>query len=141
MSELSLNLSEKTTLPVDGHAGAMAGRVWRPQFDGPSIVAARAEGLVDVTHRFPTMRDLCEQADPAASLSEAPGERFASLSEVLANTPEGTRRSGPTMASRAFRSAGDQGRRRHIRDFHAGAGDRGARARRYELGGGDPRRK
>jgi fumarylacetoacetate (FAA) hydrolase family protein len=91
MSELSLNLSEKTTLPVDGHAGALAGRVWRPQFDGPSIVAARAEGLVDVTHRFPTMRDLCEQADPAAALSEAPGERFASLSEVLANTPEGTR--------------------------------------------------
>jgi fumarylacetoacetate (FAA) hydrolase family protein len=91
MSAHSLNLSEKAALPVDGYAGALAGRVWRPQLAGPSIVAARAEGLVDVTHHFPTMRDLCEQGDPAAALREAQGERFASLAEVLANTPQESR--------------------------------------------------
>jgi fumarylacetoacetate (FAA) hydrolase family protein len=91
MSALSLNLSEKGALPVDGYAGALAGRVWRPQLAGPSIVAARAGGLVDVTRHFPTMRDLCEQDDPAAALREAQGERFASLAEVLANTPQESR--------------------------------------------------
>jgi fumarylacetoacetate (FAA) hydrolase family protein len=91
MPRLDLNLTEKATLPSDGYAGALAGRVWRPELDGPSVVAVRAEGLVDVSRAFPTMRDLCEQAEPAAALREAQGERFASLAEVLANTPESPR--------------------------------------------------
>jgi fumarylacetoacetate (FAA) hydrolase family protein len=88
MSPLPLKLTEKTTLPSDGYAGALAGRVWRPELGGPSVVAARADGLVDVSRHFPTLRDLCEQADPAAALRAAQGERFASLADVLANTPE-----------------------------------------------------
>ncbi len=91
MPRLDLNLTEKATLPSDGYAGALAGRVWRPELDGPSVVAVRAEGLFDVSRAFPTVRDLCEQADPAAALREAQGERVASLAEVLANTPEGRR--------------------------------------------------
>jgi fumarylacetoacetate (FAA) hydrolase family protein len=88
MSPLPLKLTEKTTLPSDGYSGALAGRVWRPELGGPSVVAARADGLVDVSRHFPTLRDLCEQADPAAALRAAQGERFASLADVLANTPE-----------------------------------------------------
>jgi fumarylacetoacetate (FAA) hydrolase family protein len=91
MPRLDLNLTDKATLPTDGYAGALAGRVWRPEFDGPSVVAVRSEGLVDVSRHFPTVRDLCEQTDPAAALREAQGERFASLAEVLANTPESRR--------------------------------------------------
>jgi fumarylacetoacetate (FAA) hydrolase family protein len=91
MPQLPLKLTETVTLPVDGYAGALAGRVWRPDLGGPSVVAARVDGLFDVTRQFPTLRDLCEQADPAAALRAAQGERFASLEDVLANTPEAGR--------------------------------------------------
>jgi fumarylacetoacetate (FAA) hydrolase family protein len=91
MSPLPLKLTDETTLPNDGYAGALAGRVWRPELGGPSVVAIRAEGLCDVSARFPTIRDLCEEADPAAALRAAKGELFASLADVLANTPEAHR--------------------------------------------------
>jgi fumarylacetoacetate (FAA) hydrolase family protein len=91
MPQHELNLTETATLPVDGYAGALVGRVWRPELGGPSVVAATSEGLVDVTGDFPTIRDLCEQADPPASLRAAKGERFATLPEVLANTPQARR--------------------------------------------------
>ncbi|WP_158816003.1 fumarylacetoacetate hydrolase family protein [Methylocapsa sp. S129] len=91
MPQLELNLTETATLPIDGYAGALVGRVWRPELSGPSVVAARPDGLVDVTRRFPSLRDLCEEPDPSAALRAAQGERFASLEEVLANTPQ-TRR-------------------------------------------------
>jgi fumarylacetoacetate (FAA) hydrolase family protein len=91
MPQQELNLTETATLPVDGYAGALVGRVWRPELGGPSVVAATPDGLVDVTGDFPTIRDLCEQADPPGSLRAAKGERFASLLEVLANTPQARR--------------------------------------------------
>ena len=82
---VTLNPSE--TLPADGYAGALAGRVWRPQVEGPSVVAIRAGGIFDVTDSFPTMRDLCETRDPAASLKAAAGERVGTLADILSNTP------------------------------------------------------
>jgi fumarylacetoacetate (FAA) hydrolase family protein len=91
MPQRLLELTETTVLPVDGYSGALAGRVWRPEFGGPSVVAARIDGLFDVTRDFPTIRDLAELADPATALRQARGERFASLAEVLANTPEDSR--------------------------------------------------
>jgi fumarylacetoacetate (FAA) hydrolase family protein len=91
MSPLPLILSEAAALPDDGYAGALAARIWRPEFAGPSIVAVRAEGLVDISSAFPTMRDLCEDADPAAALRAAQGAPFATFADVLANTPEDRR--------------------------------------------------
>jgi fumarylacetoacetate (FAA) hydrolase family protein len=91
MPQLELNLTEKAALPIDGYAGALVGRVWRPDRGGPSVVAARSDGLVDISGEFPTIRDLCEQADPPARLRAAQGERFASFEEVLANTPQARR--------------------------------------------------
>ncbi|MCW6508077.1 fumarylacetoacetate hydrolase family protein [Lichenifustis flavocetrariae] len=79
------------SLPRDGVAGALAARVWRPDIGGPAIAAVRADGVIDVTPTFPTMRDLCESPDPAAALRQASGERIGSLDEILANTPEETR--------------------------------------------------
>ncbi|MGI5132062.1 fumarylacetoacetate hydrolase family protein [Pseudonocardia sp. CA-107938] len=76
-----------TTLPSDGTAGALVGRVWRPEVGGPSVVAVREDGLYDVTAEFATVSDLCETADPAAALRAATGERVADLAAVLANTP------------------------------------------------------
>ncbi|MGE0255794.1 MAG: fumarylacetoacetate hydrolase family protein [Alphaproteobacteria bacterium] len=78
-------------LPADGTAGALAGRVWRPEAGGPSVVAVRRSGVVDISHRFPTMRDLCESGDPAAALCGAEGETIGDLAPILANTFPDTR--------------------------------------------------
>src|SRR5271170_403278 len=86
-----LQLRSSQTLPLDLYRGALAGRVWLPEIQGPSIVAVRQEGVVDVTATFATMRDLYEEADPAASLRSARGEIIASLEDVLANTPSDAR--------------------------------------------------
>ena len=81
-------------LPEDGTAGALAGRVWRPDLGGPSVVAIRAEGVVDITRAFATMRDLCEAPDPAAALRAAGGEVIGTLDAILANTPPESRDAG-----------------------------------------------
>jgi fumarylacetoacetate (FAA) hydrolase family protein len=74
-------------LPEDGTAGALAGRVWWPAAKGPCVVAIRAEGVINISLMFPTMRDLCETPDPAAGLKAASGERIGTLADILANTP------------------------------------------------------
>jgi fumarylacetoacetate (FAA) hydrolase family protein len=74
-------------LPEDATRAVLAGRVWRPDVSGPSVVAVRDGGVVDVSHAFPTMRDLCEADDPVAALRAATGERIGSVDAVLANTP------------------------------------------------------
>jgi len=74
-------------LPDDAAQAVLAGRVWRPDVGGPSVVAVRDDALVDVSRAFPTMRDLCETPDPAAALGAAPGEAIGSVGAVLANTP------------------------------------------------------
>ena len=82
-----MQLSAAEALPADGYSGALAGRVWRPEVEGPSVVAIRASGVFDITAAWPTMRDLCEAADPAASLKAASGGRIGALEDILANTP------------------------------------------------------
>jgi fumarylacetoacetate (FAA) hydrolase family protein len=82
-----VQLTLQNCLPVDGVRGALAARVWRPDVGGPSVVALRGEDVIDITPAYPTMRDLCELADPAAALRQTSGERIASLADVLANTP------------------------------------------------------
>jgi fumarylacetoacetate (FAA) hydrolase family protein len=81
-------LTEASTLPKDGTAGALAGRVWRPDVQGPSVVAVRADGVHDISRHAATMRDLCEAPDPAKIVREAAGERIGALAGILANTPE-----------------------------------------------------
>jgi fumarylacetoacetate (FAA) hydrolase family protein len=90
----------QNVLPDDGTAGALAGRVWRPELNGPSVAAIREGGVFDVSRAFPTMRDLCEAGDPAAALAQAQaeGEPVGSLAEILANTPpDGRDRSKPWL--------------------------------------------
>nr|WP_047581372.1 fumarylacetoacetate hydrolase family protein [Methylobacterium sp. ZNC0032] len=80
-------LSVAAALPADAEAAALLGRVWRPDLGGPSVVTLSDGQIVDVTRSFPTSRDLCENADPAAALRAAQGEAIGSLAEILANTP------------------------------------------------------
>jgi fumarylacetoacetate (FAA) hydrolase family protein len=79
------------TLPSDGYAGTLVGRVWRPDVSGPSPVVVRADGVVDVSASFPTVSALCELPDPGAAARAAGGERIGSLEELLANTDPDTR--------------------------------------------------
>ncbi|MCC6718920.1 MAG: fumarylacetoacetate hydrolase family protein [Acetobacteraceae bacterium] len=74
-------------LPDDHATATLAGRVWRPDVDGPSVVAIRNGAAIDVTAVFATMRDLCEQPDPAAALRAAPGTSLGAVADILANTP------------------------------------------------------
>ena len=86
-----LTESARRVLPDDASKATLAGRVWRPDVGGPSVVAVRDGALTDVTRHFPTMRDLCELPDPAAALAAADGETIGSLDTILANTPPDTR--------------------------------------------------
>lgn len=74
-------------LPEDAAGAAVAGRVWRADQHGPSVVALRDSMLVDITAHFPTMRDLCESADPVLAVRSATGESVGAAEAVLANTP------------------------------------------------------
>jgi fumarylacetoacetate (FAA) hydrolase family protein len=89
-----INLSIENTLPADHATGALVGRAWRPDVEGPSVVVLRPDGVVDVSRAFPTMRDLCEATEPAAQVAAASGERIATLADLLANTAERPRDPG-----------------------------------------------
>jgi fumarylacetoacetate (FAA) hydrolase family protein len=84
---LDLTSTAEHSLPEDWRDAALAGRVWRPELGGPSVVALRADGVVDITASFATMRDLCEDEDPAGELRQAKGEPLGELAAILANTP------------------------------------------------------
>jgi fumarylacetoacetate (FAA) hydrolase family protein len=94
MARVQDSMTPAATLPRDGTAGALAGRVWRPDVEGPSVVAVRADGVYDISKLAPTMRDLAESADGARIVREGKGERIGELKEILANTPEAHRDPG-----------------------------------------------
>jgi fumarylacetoacetate (FAA) hydrolase family protein len=101
----------RASLPEDAVNATLVGRIWRPELQGPSVVALRDGVLVDVSRAFPTMRDLCEAHDPAAALRAAEGEPVATFDAVIANTPPETRdRSRPWLLApvdlQALKAAG-----------------------------------
>jgi fumarylacetoacetate (FAA) hydrolase family protein len=91
---MSLSLSPENTLPADAAKATLVGRVWLPAVGGPAVVVLRDGDLVDISRAFPTMRDLCEEADPAAAARAAPGEAIGALADILTNTPVDARDAG-----------------------------------------------
>ena len=87
----TLQSAIQAALPDDHQAAALAGRAWRPDVAGPSVIAIRNAEAFDITAAFPTMRDLCEAPDPAAALRAAPGDSLGPVAELLANTPADSR--------------------------------------------------
>ncbi|MEO1693829.1 MAG: fumarylacetoacetate hydrolase family protein [Pseudomonadota bacterium] len=79
------------TLPKDAERAALAGRVWRPDLGGPSVVALRDGVVIDISEMTPTMRDLCEHAAPADVVRSAEGDAIGPLDAIVANTPEASR--------------------------------------------------
>ncbi len=57
-------------LPAEG---TLAGRVWLPKV-GPAVVKVEGDRLIDVSKSFATMRDLCEEKNPAKALKKAKGK-------------------------------------------------------------------
>jgi fumarylacetoacetate (FAA) hydrolase family protein len=90
MTDPILDISASSTLPSDAPEAVLVGRVWRPDVRGPSVVVVRGDSLVDISASSPTMRDLCEAADPVAAAS-AEGESLGRVADVLRNTPRSTR--------------------------------------------------
>lgn len=88
---MPLALSASSFLPDDGFAGTLVARVWRPDAQGPSVVAIRAQGVFDLSAALPTMSTLLEQSQPAHRAREIAGERLGSLEEILANSDEAVR--------------------------------------------------
>jgi fumarylacetoacetate (FAA) hydrolase family protein len=87
MRSLIEYMTARATLPQDGAAGALAGRVWLPDAAGPAVVAVRVDGVYDLSKLAPTMRDLAESADAAQLVREGKAPRIGALEEILANTP------------------------------------------------------
>lgn len=82
-----VTLSIANTLPADAAKALLVGRVWRPDAQGPSVVIIRDDKAVDISAVFPTIRDACEQSDPAGALRKAQGEALGNVADILANTP------------------------------------------------------
>ena len=85
------NLTVAATLPKDADRAALAGRIWRPQVSGPSVVAVRGDHVYDITRHAATMRDLAERPDAAKIVRDGAGDRIGALADILANTPEAGR--------------------------------------------------
>lgn len=75
------------TLPADAAVPTLVGRVWDPAAGGPCVVVVREGTAYDVSGSFATVRDLGEQADPAAALAGVDGKPLATVADLLANTP------------------------------------------------------
>jgi fumarylacetoacetate (FAA) hydrolase family protein len=86
-TEPPIRLDVDAALPEDAARAALAGRAWLPSVEGPATIAVRGREAFDVSRAFPTMRDLCEQPDPAAALRDAGGEPLGPLAALLGNTP------------------------------------------------------
>src|SRR6516225_10232200 len=86
---MAMDVSAAFALPEDG--GLLVGRAWRPDVEGPATVAIRNGDVVDISRAAPTVSQLCNAADAAKLARGAPGERLASLDEILAATPRQAR--------------------------------------------------
>jgi fumarylacetoacetate (FAA) hydrolase family protein len=96
---------------MDADQAMLVGRVWRPDVEGPSVVRVDGDNVTDITSDFPTMRDLCEEPEPAKAARSAKGERVGALADILANSDPAKRdRSKPWLLApvdlQALKAAG-----------------------------------
>lgn len=73
-------------LPDDAADSVLIGRIWDPAAAGPSPVVVRDGEVIDISSRFPTVRDLCESPEPATVAAGLDGRRVGTVDEVLGNT-------------------------------------------------------
>ena len=111
-----IELDPTSCLPDDGTAGTLIGRCWVPgAAAGPAVVAVRADGVFDLSERFATVSDALDESEPAQAVKATQGRRLGALNDLLRNTGRARRDADDAAPAGADRSAGDQGRRRHLR--------------------------
>jgi fumarylacetoacetate (FAA) hydrolase family protein len=88
---MPMSLEIGRTLPKDHDRATLLGRAWIPALQGPAVVALRHGQVWDVTKTFPTVRDVCEAADPATALAAAQGELIGTTEFLLRNTSSAER--------------------------------------------------
>ena len=140
---MDLTLTLKDALPSDGTAGTLVGRAWVPgNPGGPSVVLAKADGLYDLTARYPTLSALLNEKNPTEAAHQAGKSGQADLRPGGSGRqlPIGSPRARQALPAGARRPAGAESLRRHLRALHAGARDRGARQGRPHGGERPPRR-
>lgn len=93
-------------LPLDVAGATLVGRAHSDAAGGPSVVSLRGDDVVDISTAFPTMRDLCEAADPARAAREARGARLCSLADLLATDRPGSPRLLAPNDLQAVKAAG-----------------------------------
>ena len=84
MAELSLTV--EACLPEDRRQATLVGRVWRPDADGPSVVALRGDQLVDISAAVPTVSELINRPDATALARDAAGDAVGAIGDILANS-------------------------------------------------------
>jgi len=83
-------LTVAATLPVDGYAGTLIGRVWLPgEKGGPAVVAVRDDGVFDLTAETPTVAELTNTPERVAIARSRDLPRIGDLAPILANTLPG----------------------------------------------------
>jgi len=88
----------------------LVARVFVPDV-GPCVARVDGESLVDVTASFPTMRDLCEEKNPAAAVRAAKGTNLGTVADILANAaPDSRNKAKPWLLApidlQAIKAAG-----------------------------------
>jgi fumarylacetoacetate (FAA) hydrolase family protein len=79
-----MRLSTNEILPQDHSSGSFVGRVRvEGQGAGPRPVAARADGLFDLSGLAPTVSDLLDLPEAPSRIERHPGERLCSLEDAL----------------------------------------------------------
>jgi fumarylacetoacetate (FAA) hydrolase family protein len=81
---LDYALTPEGALPADGTAGTLVARISLPG-KGPAVVRIDADGVYDLTRRFPTIADILSKADPATAVNAVtPSRRIGALEDILA---------------------------------------------------------
>jgi fumarylacetoacetate (FAA) hydrolase family protein len=84
-------LTIASTMPADRARALLVGRAWSPDENGPCVIAAHGDGVVDLTRDFPTMADLLDAGGAAVKAALGRARELARLDALLANSAEGAR--------------------------------------------------
>lgn len=83
---MTLALDPSRSLPEDGCAGTLVGRVWLPG-EGPAVVLVREDGVFDISRAAPTVAGLLNEPDPVGVAAAAPRDRrIGQVADLLANS-------------------------------------------------------
>src|SRR5689334_19465817 len=80
-------LTAAACLPEDHRQSVLVGRIWSPEFEGPTLVLVRPDGVYDLSRVAATSSQLFNLGDPVASIRQAGTlPRLGSLNDVLENS-------------------------------------------------------